>query len=157
MLQGKRKAATAEDLLRARYSAFARSEIDFILKSHHPETREQVKREEIEEWSKSSEWLGLKVLQKQAGETTDEEGTVTFHARYIGADGKPDGKEPGKIEDHYEHATFKKSEGNWMFFDAQGLRQGPIRRTEPKTGRNDPCPCGSGKKYKKCHAQAEAG
>jgi hypothetical protein len=26
----------------------------------------------------------------------------------------------------------------------------PIRRTEPKVGRNDPCPCGSGKKYKKC-------
>ncbi len=27
----------------------------------------------------------------------------------------------------------------------------PIRRSEPKIGRNDPCPCGSGKKYKKCH------
>ncbi len=27
----------------------------------------------------------------------------------------------------------------------------PIRRSEPKVGRNDPCPCGSGKKYKKCH------
>jgi uncharacterized protein YecA (UPF0149 family) len=26
----------------------------------------------------------------------------------------------------------------------------PIRRTTPKVGRNDPCPCGSGKKYKKC-------
>jgi uncharacterized protein YecA (UPF0149 family) len=26
----------------------------------------------------------------------------------------------------------------------------PIRRTEPKVGRNDPCPCGSGKKFKKC-------
>jgi len=27
----------------------------------------------------------------------------------------------------------------------------PIRRDEPKVGRNEPCPCGSGKKYKKCH------
>jgi hypothetical protein len=26
-----------------------------------------------------------------------------------------------------------------------------VRRQEPKVGRNDPCPCGSGKKYKKCH------
>ena len=26
-----------------------------------------------------------------------------------------------------------------------------VRREEPKVGRNDPCPCGSGKKYKKCH------
>ena len=30
--------------------------------------------------------------------------------------------------------------------------QQPFRRDEPKVGRNDPCPCGSGKKYKKCHA-----
>jgi hypothetical protein len=29
-----------------------------------------------------------------------------------------------------------------------------IRREEPKVGRNDPCPCGSGKKYKKCHGAA---
>ncbi len=33
----------------------------------------------------------------------------------------------------------------------------PVQRTEPKIGRNDPCPCGSGKKYKKCHGVAEAG
>ncbi len=30
-----------------------------------------------------------------------------------------------------------------------------VRRTEPKVGRNDPCPCGSGKKYKKCHGVGE--
>jgi preprotein translocase subunit SecA len=29
-----------------------------------------------------------------------------------------------------------------------------VRRDEPKVGRNDPCPCGSGKKYKKCHGTA---
>jgi hypothetical protein len=29
-----------------------------------------------------------------------------------------------------------------------------VRREEPKVGRNDPCPCGSGKKYKKCHGVA---
>jgi preprotein translocase subunit SecA len=29
-----------------------------------------------------------------------------------------------------------------------------IKREEPKVGRNDPCPCGSGKKYKKCHGAA---
>jgi len=28
------------------------------------------------------------------------------------------------------------------------------RRVEPAPGRNDPCPCGSGKKYKKCHGAA---
>jgi len=33
----------------------------------------------------------------------------------------------------------------------------PVRRNEPKVGRNDPCPCGSGKKYKKCHGAAAGG
>ena len=32
----------------------------------------------------------------------------------------------------------------------------PVRRDKPKVGRNDPCPCGSGKKYKKCHGKDEA-
>jgi preprotein translocase subunit SecA len=31
-----------------------------------------------------------------------------------------------------------------------------VRRTQPKVGRNDPCPCGSGKKYKKCHGSPAA-
>lgn len=35
-----------------------------------------------------------------------------------------------------------------------GLRTGPIVRDTPKVGRNEPCPCGSGKKYKKCHGKA---
>jgi preprotein translocase subunit SecA len=35
-------------------------------------------------------------------------------------------------------------------------KQQTVRRTEPKVGRNDPCPCGSGKKYKKCHGAAGA-
>ena len=35
-------------------------------------------------------------------------------------------------------------------------RPEPIRRQEPKIGRNDPCPCGSGKKYKNCHGAVGA-
>ncbi len=34
------------------------------------------------------------------------------------------------------------------------VKRGPVVRTAPAVGRNDPCPCGSGKKYKKCHGQA---
>jgi preprotein translocase subunit SecA len=35
-------------------------------------------------------------------------------------------------------------------------KQETVVRAEPKVGRNDPCPCGSGKKYKKCHGASEA-
>ncbi|MBI5480406.1 MAG: SEC-C domain-containing protein, partial [Deltaproteobacteria bacterium] len=37
---------------------------------------------------------------------------------------------------------------------AAGEKQKTVRRDHPKVGRNDPCPCGSGKKYKKCHGQS---
>jgi hypothetical protein len=37
-----------------------------------------------------------------------------------------------------------------------GLKTETVRREEPKVGRNDPCPCGSGKKFKKCHGGATA-
>ena len=34
-------------------------------------------------------------------------------------------------------------------------KQKTVRRDQPKVGRNDPCPCGSGKKYKKCHGRED--
>jgi preprotein translocase subunit SecA len=34
---------------------------------------------------------------------------------------------------------------------SRGEKRQPVKREMPKVGRNDPCPCGSGKKYKKCH------
>jgi uncharacterized protein len=39
----------------------------------------------------------------------------------------------------------------WELTNAQRLRVETVRRTEPKVGRNEPCPCGSGRKYKHCH------
>jgi preprotein translocase subunit SecA len=39
--------------------------------------------------------------------------------------------------------------------EGDGAKAEPVRRDRPKVGRNDPCPCGSGKKYKKCHGKDE--
>jgi preprotein translocase subunit SecA len=41
-----------------------------------------------------------------------------------------------------------------VFSGSQGAAQETVKRKEAKVGRNDPCPCGSGKKYKKCHGTA---
>jgi preprotein translocase subunit SecA len=41
-----------------------------------------------------------------------------------------------------------------MYFSGSAGPAAPIKRKEEKVGRNDPCPCGSGKKYKKCHGTA---
>ena len=66
----------------------------------------------------------------------------------------PDTTEPGNdglitisIQHEFEHFDGKVI----MDHDIDvNLKQEPIKRTEAKIGRNDPCPCGSGKKYKKC-------
>ena len=41
-----------------------------------------------------------------------------------------------------------------MYFSGPQGQQAPAKRSQDKVGRNDPCPCGSGKKYKKCHGTA---
>lgn len=143
IIQGKKSAITAEDLLRARYSAFVLGEIDFILSSHHSKTLKDVKREEIEDWSKNSKWLELKIVETEQGGKDDQQGSIIFGAHYVAE---------GKTHEHWEKSLFEKENGEWRFLDAHGLKRGPMRRTEPKIGRNDPCSCGSGKKYKKCCA-----
>jgi len=142
-LVGAAKPKTAEELLRSRYTAFVAGHVDYILSTHHPRTVDQVKRKEIEEWSQDSQWKGLKILETEGGAAADERATIVFHAQY-------DLDE--KHHDHFEKSFFEKDGGEWKFVDAQGVHQGTYTREEPKTGRNDPCPCGSGKKFKKCHA-----
>ena len=47
------------------------------------------------------------------------------------------------------------SQENDYIDPSENIKQEPIR-VGPKVGRNDPCPCGSGKKYKHCHGKGEA-
>jgi SEC-C motif-containing protein len=52
---------------------------------------------------------------------------------------------------HHERATFRRIDGDWFYMDGDMVKPKPVVRDKPKVGRNEPCPCGSGKKYKKCH------
>lgn len=139
-IEGTRAPARAEELMRARYSAYATGAIDFILATHDPETREGTDREALEEWSRESEWLGLEVLHTEQGEAEQKTGLVEFKAHFTQA---------GQKHTHHERASFKKRDGHWFFHDGKVLIE-PTKRAAEKVGRNDPCPCGSGKKYKKC-------
>jgi len=59
-------------------------------------------------------------------------------------------KEQGVVRPHHEISRFLKKDGNWYFVDGQLVPPKPEIRKQPKVGRNEPCPCGSGKKFKKC-------
>ena len=138
---------TAEALMRARYSAFATSNADYIRDTLHPRARKDHDDDAVRRWAKESEWLGFEIVETRAGGVDDTRGTVEFIAHY---------KVNGEVNDHHERAEFARVDGRWTFVDGKQLAGQPVVREAPKVGRNDPCPCGSGKKYKQCHGRAGA-
>ena len=138
--KGTLKAETAEQLMRSRYSAFAKHEIDYVIATQDSASRGELNRNEIEVWSKESEWKKIEIVSTEDGLKADETGKVEFKATYIVGD---------KEVIHHEKSSFKKEDGDWFFVEGEVLRD-QVKRAGPKVGRNDPCPCGSGKKFKKC-------
>ena len=101
--RGERQALTAEQLMRSRYSAFVRAEVDYLMVTH-PEPGLPVarRRRELQRSCRQLRWLGLTILEIRAGSIEDLEGSVRFEARYQGGvlretslfqrrDGCPDG------------------------------------------------------------------
>ena len=50
---------------------------------------------------------------------------------------------------HHERSRFRREDGRWYYVSGENVRPSPTRRAAT-AGRNDPCPCGSGRKFKKC-------
>jgi SEC-C motif-containing protein len=132
---------TAEALMRSRYTAYARGEVDYVFGSHDPATRKDIDEAAVAKWSRESQWLGLEVRATERGGVDDDEGTVEFVARWRDNAGE---------QRHHERSLFRRVDGRWFYVDGQMVKGAPAVREE-RPGRNDPCPCGSGKKYKKCH------
>lgn len=141
VIKGERPAATAEELMRARYSAFVTADIDFLTASIHPDTRDDNDPEGTRDWAENSDWLGLEILEVTGGGPDDETGEVEFIASF---------EYGGEFSPYHEIATFEKLDGHWYFREGrEGVRK-PVVHEGPRVGRNDPCPCGSGRKYKRC-------
>jgi SEC-C motif-containing protein len=132
---------TAEKLMRARYAAFAKNQIDFIGSTHIPGTKD-FDIDEARQWATNSHWKGLEILSTDQGTQAHQTGTVEFRALYS--------DQENKDYLHHEISTFKKLDGKWYYEDGQIVGTGPIQRSTPKVGRNEPCTCGSEKKFKKC-------
>lgn len=142
-IEGKKKAPTAEALMRSRYSAYVVKNISYIDETQINVENEVFNKEEALKWAESSDWLGLEIKKTQKGETNDNTGTVEFVAFYKD-------KASGTELRHHETSLFSKQNGEWKFKEGHIHGAQPMKRLEPKIGRNDPCSCGSGKKFKKC-------
>ena len=133
-------AATAEALMRSRYSAHVLGHVDYILATHDAATRGRLDRRAVERWARESEWLGLAIVARERGGAGDDDGVVEFKATY---------RAGGATIVHHERSRFRRDDGRWFYVDGDIVKPAPVRRAA-SAGRNDPCPCGSGKKYKRC-------
>lgn len=139
-ISGKEKAPTAEALMRSRYTAFATDHVDYLIETSTPHALKDFNVEQARHDAKQVQWQGLDILETQAGGANDNEGFVTFVFHY---------RFQNKNQSQHEKARFCKVGDAWLYDDSVLDPKGEPVRIE-KTGRNDPCPCGSGKKYKKC-------
>lgn len=131
-------ANTAESLMRARYSAYSLDNLDFIRQSwHHSTFLDDVKPNET-----GFIWTALDIIDTEKGTPDDSEGIIEFIAHYS-INGQP-----GQLR---ERSRFLREAGQWRYLDGKAS---PIK--SEKIGRNAACPCGSGKKYKRCCIQAHA-
>lgn len=141
ILQGAQAAATAEALMRSRYSAYVTGRIEYLATSLHPDYRADLDLAATRRWSEQAQWLKLEVASVVGGGEKAQEGVVEFIATY---------KEKGVIKPHWERAQFRRRGKVWYYTEGAMVTPGTSSHGGAKVGRNDPCPCGSGKKYKKC-------
>ena len=132
LIRGTGFADTAEDLMRSRYTAFTLKNWEYLVLTSHPEEKKEM-------------------MNTRAGGNDDSQGQVDFVAHYT----------KDSVEQSLrESSRFYKINGRWVYSRkdstlppvpaATQKKPKTVVRSEAKIGRNDPCSCGSGKKYKKC-------
>jgi SEC-C motif-containing protein len=117
--------------MRSRYTAYTRGAVDYLVQTQDVSTRASIDVAAVRTWSRETRWQGLEIV---ASEEHGDEGVVEFIAR---------GVTRGHAFAQREGSRFRRTDGRWYYID------GVVEL--PKTGRNDPCPCGSGMKFKRCH------
>ncbi|KMV30720.1 hypothetical protein AB733_10595 [Photobacterium swingsii] len=150
-------ASHPEQLMRSRYSAHVLGLVDYVVATYHPSCHAEDHRDAIAD-SVNSYWLGLKVINSEIA--TSGEGFVEFEAYYQDGDEQYCLAERSRfLQESTDGVT------QWYYIDGEypdhehqaapeltvnsAPQQQPTANPD-KIGRNDPCLCGSGKKYKKC-------
>ncbi len=136
--------------MRSRYTAYVLNDAGYLLKTWHPSTRPTEVTPDT-----ALIWQDLDVVRVEAGGKNEDLGIVEFKARYIL-------KEKACI--FHEVSRFTKENDQWFYINGDIIESSstvnqkvgrnnssPIENR--KVGRNAPCPCGSGKKFKKCCGQ----
>ncbi|MEM5527609.1 YchJ family protein [Gammaproteobacteria bacterium AS21] len=135
-------ATQAEQLMRARYSAFVLANIDFLIQSHYHLADTEQERAQIKATTALA-WCKLEIV-KACQQDKSDTSFVEFKAWYL---------DNQKLELLHEKSRFiKKTIDNqqyWYYVDGTFPK---TLDTKQAVSRNGPCPCNSGKKFKRCCA-----
>ncbi len=134
MHKGKVDTPTAEQTMRARYTAFCYGNIAYLVDTLHPRMRRLSDSFSLSRLVKKTRWIGLKIIEHTQGDKADT-AYVDFVAFRL---------EHGEIKQQHERSRFVNVKDKWFYVDGEDL-------PDIKLERNEPCFCGSGKKFKKCH------
>jgi SEC-C motif domain protein len=138
LLKQQRVPATAEELMRSRFTAHVVRDFRHLHRTYLTTARQPFVAE-AEEGTDIS-WTRLAVHAHELGAKADT-AFVDFTAYF---------DDNGVEQAMHEKAEFVRLEGVWFYLRAVRSGPAPVRSSQPKVGRNEPCPCGSGKKYKHC-------
>lgn len=126
--------------MRSRFTAYATHNDDYLLK-----TWDRSKRPGRIDFSREDklEWIRLEIVSVKKGGNKDRKGLVEFKAYYS-----------LKEQDYclHEISRFIKKDGRWFYVDGVIKSVGRVG-SRLEQGRNKLCPCGSGKKFKRCCAK----
>ncbi|MDM1073981.1 hypothetical protein HX001_15955 [Empedobacter brevis] len=95
---------TPEELMRSRYTAFAKVLTDYLVETTHSSVRKLHYPNEIEEWAKSNKWLKLEII-------FAKDDKVRFRAYYQ--------DQKGEIYEHDELSAFVQENGKWFYVDGE--------------------------------------
>jgi len=128
--------ATPEQLMRSRYTAYTMVDLEYIKQTMRGIVLQGFDEYSAGQWARKANWLSLEIV--RVSKYTSNYGEVEFKAYYeINA----------KQECLHENSVFHKIAGSWYYVSSKPTL---LEEQMATLSRNDPCICGSGKKYKKC-------
>ena len=133
---GEKLPTTAEALMRSRFTAYAKDYTEYIQATWDAATRPDKQKLSDENLA----WQKLEIIDTKKGGIADNKGIVEFKAFYL-----------NNNEDYMLHevSRFVKTNDRWFYVDGVVKKVGKIIQ-QVNQGKNTPCPCGSGKKFKRC-------
>lgn len=130
---------TPKQLMRSRFSAFCTGNVDYLFETHHPSARQPNEKKMLNQTIEDTQWVGLKIIKSEKPASGAIKGFVEFIAFY----------QNNNIEQLHENSKFIYEGNRWYYLDGSILKPHKFKQ-------NEPCWCGSQKKFKRCHGKTSA-